>query len=100
MALVPIREEHAEYCAGLAQRLRAETFRVHAMLEPGHMNRKIKQAQHDQVPFMLIAGDRERDEGTVAVRRRGTREQEVVPFEDFLALVRELRSTRSLDLLR
>ena len=47
---------------------------------------------------MLIAGDRERDDGTVTIRRRGTREQAVVPFEQFLDLVRRLRESRSLEL--
>jgi threonyl-tRNA synthetase len=62
------------------------------------MNKKIKSAQQDQVPFMLIAGEREAAEGTVALRRRGTRDQEDVPFDAFLDLVRRLRSTRSLTL--
>ncbi len=56
-------------------------------------------AQHHHVPFLLIAGEREAADGTVAVRRRGTREQDVMPFESFLALARELRSARSLDLV-
>ena len=47
------------------------------------MRKKIKEAQKDQVPYMLIAGDREAAEGTVAVRRRGTQEQRVLTFEDF-----------------
>jgi threonyl-tRNA synthetase len=98
VALIPIREEHADYCAGLARKLRAEAFRVDAMLEPAHMNKKIKAAQQDQVPFMLIAGEREAADGTVALRRRGTRDQEVVPFEGFLDLARRLRSTRALTL--
>ncbi|MDP6538481.1 MAG: threonine--tRNA ligase [Planctomycetota bacterium] len=98
VALIPIREEHAECCGALSERLRGELFRVDAMLSAGHMNKKIKEAQQRQVPFMLIVGDREVEEGTVTVRRRGTREQETLAAEDFLALVRELRSTRSLDL--
>ncbi|MEM9381501.1 MAG: His/Gly/Thr/Pro-type tRNA ligase C-terminal domain-containing protein, partial [Planctomycetota bacterium] len=81
----------------LAERLEQELFRVEAMLDAGHMNKKIKQAQKEQTPYMLIAGEREAAEGTVAVRRRGTREQSVVPFEDFLAMIRELRATRSLE---
>ena len=98
VALIPIREEHAEYCKKLEQRLQTELFRVDAMLEPAHMNKKIKEAQSQKVPFMLIAGDREAADGTVAVRRRDTREQEVVPFEQFLELIKRLRSTRALDL--
>jgi len=63
------------------------------------MNNKIKEAQHLQIPFMLIAGDREAAEGTVAVRRRGTREQQVMPFAEFKALLGRLRETRSLELV-
>jgi threonyl-tRNA synthetase len=98
VALIPIREQHADYCKQLEGRLQQELFRVEAKLAPGHMNNKIKEAQHEKVPFMLIAGDREAQEGTVAVRRRDTREQQVMPFEQFLALIRDLRARRALDL--
>ncbi|HUR28525.1 MAG TPA: threonine--tRNA ligase, partial [Planctomycetota bacterium] len=59
VALIPIREEHADYVRGLAQKLRSNLFRVECMDDPGHMNKKIKEAQHAQIPFMLIAGERE-----------------------------------------
>ena len=98
VAVIPIREEHADYCLGLAKQLEAELFRVDCKDETGHMNKKIKQAQHAQVPFMLIAGEREAESGTVAVRRRGTRDQEIMRFEDFLELIRGLRASRSLTL--
>ncbi|MCB9914241.1 MAG: threonine--tRNA ligase [Planctomycetes bacterium] len=98
VAVIPIREEHADYCATLADRLTREPFRCDFMAEPVHMNKKIKEAQHRQVPFMLIAGEREQEDGTVAVRRRGTREQVVMPFEDFLELARRLKQTRALGL--
>lgn len=98
VALIPIREEQAEYCSKLEERLRGELFRVEARTEPGHMNKKIKQAQRAQIPFMLIAGEREQEEGCVAIRRRGTREQEVVKVEEFLDLARRLRAERSLEL--
>ncbi len=95
VALIPIREEHADYCRELDARLKAELFRSDCKDDPAHMNKKIKQAQRDQVPFMLIAGEREQADGTVAIRRRGTREQEVVPFDEFLALIRRLRGERA-----
>ncbi|MFT5155276.1 MAG: threonyl-tRNA synthetase, partial [Planctomycetota bacterium] len=98
VAVIPIREEHAEYCRGLAKRLEGELFRVDCKDETGHMNKKIKQSQQAQVPFMLIAGEREAESGTVAVRRRGTRDQEVVDFEEFMKLIRDLRASRSLTL--
>ncbi len=98
IAVIPIREEHTPYCTELEAQLKAAGFRVDAMLEPGHMNNKIKQAQNQRTPFMLIAGEREAAEKTVAVRRRDTREQEVMKFDDFLALARALRDGKRLDL--
>ena len=98
VALIPIREEHAAYCRELESRLQQERFRVRAMVEPGHMKSKIKQAEHEKIPFMLIAGEREAAEGTVTVRRRHTQAQETLPFDRFLELARRLRTERSLDL--
>jgi threonyl-tRNA synthetase len=98
VALIPIREEHTPYMQKLEVALKAEDFRVDAMFEPAHMNKKIKEAQLSKIPFMLIAGEREAAEGTVAIRRRDTREQEVMSFEKFMDLVRRLRSQRALDL--
>jgi threonyl-tRNA synthetase len=98
VALIPIREQHADYVRELAGILRAEQFRVGCMDEPSHMNKKIQQAEKAKTPYMLIAGDREVAERTVAVRRRGSREQTVVPFDKFHALVRGLRASRSLEL--
>jgi len=98
IAVIPIREEHAPYCQELESQLKAEGFRVDAMLEASHMNNKIKQAQRERVPFMLVVGEREAAEKTVTVRRRDTREQETIPFDQFFALVRDLRNRRRLDL--
>ena len=98
VAVIPIREEHSSYARSVADRLQSELFRVDAMLEPSHMNKKIKEAQHQKVPFLLIVGEREAQDGTVAVRRRDTREQDVVPLERFLGLARDLRARRALDL--
>ena len=98
IALIPIREEHAAYCDGLAERLCAEGFRVDNRDASSHMNKRIKEAQKLQVPFMLIAGEREAEEGTVAVRQRGTRDQDEIAFEDFLTQVRALRASRALEI--
>ena len=99
VAVIPIREEQSEYCLGLEEELQQAGLRVDCMVAPGHMNKKIKEAQHRQVPFMLIVGERETQEGTIALRRRGTREQEEMAFGDFLELVTRLRASRSAELV-
>jgi threonyl-tRNA synthetase len=95
IALIPIREQHAEYAQELARALRAERFRVDCMDQPGHMNKKIQTAEKARVPFMLVVGDREAAQRAVTLRRRGSREQESLSFEEFAALARRLRETRS-----
>ncbi|MHC4375794.1 MAG: threonine--tRNA ligase [Planctomycetota bacterium] len=97
VAVIPIREEHGDYARELTQKLLDEDFRVDCMDAPTHMNKRIKEAQGAQVPYMLIVGEREREEGTCAVRPRGTRNQQVMPFEEFLDLARRLRAERSLE---
>ena len=98
VALIPIREEQADYCRELERQLLERMARVDCMTAPGHMNKKIKEAQKHKVPFQLIVGDREVEENTVAIRRRGTREQEVVPFAEFLELFDRLVETKSREL--
>ena len=98
IALIPIREEHADYCRELEAKLQAELFRVDAMVQAGHMNKKIKEARNQKTPFMLIAGGQEVEDGTVTVRTRGVEEQVTMKFEEFLDLARRLRDSRSMDL--
>ncbi len=97
VAVIPIREEHAPYARAVAKELFAEQFRVRCMDEPTHMNKRIKTAQHDRVPFLLVVGGREAEDGTVAVRPRGERGQRTMPSAEFAQLARQLRATRALD---
>jgi threonyl-tRNA synthetase len=62
------------------------------------VNKKIKESQHDRVPFMLIAGGQEVEAGTVTVRQRDKAEQETVPVDTFLARARALVESRALEL--
>ena len=100
VALIPIRESHAEYCRGLARELERDGLRVACMDDATHMNKKIKEAAHDKVPFLLIAGDREQADRTVTVRQRDETEQETVPFDSFRERARRLKATRALELGR
>jgi threonyl-tRNA synthetase len=98
VAIVPIREEHGDYARDLAARLRRELFRVRCLDEPTHMNKRIKTAKQERVPLLLIVGAREADEGTCAVQPRGDRGQRVMPFDELVALARDLRERRALEL--
>jgi threonyl-tRNA synthetase len=98
IALIPIREAHADYCRELAALLGAEGLRVQCMDDAVHMNKKIKEATHEKVPFLLIAGEREVAERSVTIRQRDKEQQESVPFADFLERARALQRSRTLTL--
>jgi threonyl-tRNA synthetase len=98
VALIPIREQHAEYCRELTGLLGSEGLRVQCLDDVGHMNKKIKEATHEKVPYLLIAGDREVAERTVTVRQRDLQQQTTLPFERFREHARELQRQRALTL--
>jgi threonyl-tRNA synthetase len=98
VALIPIREEHAEYCREVADELRRAGLRIDCLDQPAHMNKKIKQARRDKVPFLLIAGDREKEDRTVTVSTRGQEEQESMSTAAFAERAAALVASRALGL--
>lgn len=68
--LIPIADRHIEYARAVADDLRAAGLRVEVDERNERMNAKIRDAQLQKVPYMLIVGDREREAGAVAVRTR------------------------------
>ena len=63
------------------------------------MNAKIREAQLQKVPYMLVVGDREQDNGTVAVRLRSGENLGAMPIAEFETLMQRIVSKRSLDLV-
>jgi threonyl-tRNA synthetase len=70
MIVLPIADRHAEYAKDVAARLNKAGFRVETDLRQEKIGYKIREAQLQKVPYMLVAGDREMAEGTVSVRSR------------------------------
>ncbi len=68
--VIPIASRHLGYAESVADRLRASGLRVAVDSRDDRMNAKIRDAQLQKVPYMLIVGDREAEAGTVAVRVR------------------------------
>ena len=73
-------------------------MRATADLGSERMNAKIRNAQLMKVPYMLVVGDREREQGTVALRKRDGSRQNDLPVDEFLALVEGRIATRSAEL--
>ena len=68
--VIPIADRHVPYARTMAAELRGQGFRVHVDERGERMQAKIRDAQLQKTPYMLVAGDREADAGTAAVRLR------------------------------
>ena len=86
--ILPITDRAAEYADQVSARLNALGYRVETDHRSEKIGFKIREAQLEKVPYMLIVGDKEVESGEVAVRnRRG--EQEVLSFDAFQAKLKE-----------
>ena len=98
VAVIPVGADFAGYAAEVAAELKKSGLRARAMLSDERMNAKIRDAQNQKVPYMLVVGARERDEGTVAVRIRDGRQLPPQKVAEFAAYATGLIAERSLEL--
>jgi threonyl-tRNA synthetase len=96
--VIPITAEHNSYAAHLAQQLREQGVRAEADLSSERMNAKIRDAQLMKVPYMLVVGDQEVANQTVALRKRDGSRINDLPAAQFVALVQAKIADRSLTL--
>jgi threonyl-tRNA synthetase len=96
VAVLPITDRVNEYAAGIATQLRAAHLRVEANLRSEKIGAKIRDAQMQKVPFMLVLGDREMEQGTVAVRERVQGDIGVMSPADFTVMAQRLVESRAL----
>jgi threonyl-tRNA synthetase len=83
VAVIPIADRHLEYAQSVAQRLQAGCLRVRLDDSPERMNAKIRKAQLERIPYMLVVGDREAEAGAVAVRLRNGKDLGAIPLGEF-----------------
>jgi threonyl-tRNA synthetase len=88
--LVPIKDSHNEYAQQFARELKSLGFRVDVDSRNESMGLKTREAQIAKIPFSLVAGDREMEQGQFAVRKYGERESKVLTRAEVLELFREL----------
>jgi threonyl-tRNA synthetase len=93
--IVPIADRHLEYAESVAGQLRRSGFRVEVDARREKMQAKIRDAQAQQVPYMLVVGDRDQQGGTVSVRERRQGDLGPQPVSEFLASLIERRTTRT-----
>jgi threonyl-tRNA synthetase len=91
---IPIAERHNDYLAGIAAQMREQGIRVEVDDSDDRMQKKIRNAQLQKVPFMVIAGDNDVEAGAVSFRYRDGRQDNGVPIAEAIARVAEAVASR------
>jgi threonyl-tRNA synthetase len=98
IAMIPITDKHLAYAKEVAVELKKAGLRVEVDESNNRMNAKIRNAQLQKVPYMLVVGDREIENGTVAVRTRDNEDRGAIPLAEFKRLSLDLVESKSLKL--
>ncbi len=85
--LLPITDRNNEYTDKLLADMKAKGIRCEADKRQEKTGYKVREAQMQKIPYMLVIGDKEQADGTVAVRRRDGNATEVMPAEQFIEMV-------------
>lgn len=96
ITVLPITDRINEYAEAVGKELKDAGYRVEINLKSDKIGAKIRDAQLQKVPFMLILGDQERDENVIAVREKVKGDVGKITLGEFKELVGRLKSTRSL----
>ena len=93
--VMPITDRTADYAKAVADKLSALGVRVETDLRNEKIGYKIREAQMQKLPYMLVVGDKEAEAGTVSVRTRGGVDLGAMPLDDFAAKITEEIKTRA-----
>jgi threonyl-tRNA synthetase len=93
--VIPIADRHNAYAADVAQRLRNAGLRAIVDDTSERMNSKIRAAQLDKIPYMLVVGDREAEAGAVALRLRNGEDAGAVPVDTFIETASSIVRSKS-----
>ena len=97
MSVIPIAEAHEAYAADVTKRLKEEGFRVEMQPATETLGARIRKAQNEKIPYMLVTGEKEIQSKQVAVRSRSKGDLGPVGLEELIVKLREAVRTRSID---
>ena len=94
--VIPISEKHAEYAAKVLAELDAAGIRAEVDTRNEKMGYKIREAQLQKIPYMLVVGDKEAESGTVSLRSRRAGDEGALALSNFISNIREEIDSRAL----
>ncbi len=89
VVILPISEKYMEYAQKVRAALDEQDIRCYIDERSEKTGRKIRDAETAKVPYMLIVGEKEEEDGTVSVRRHGNINDGIMPLDDFVTLIRK-----------
>ena len=87
---LPVTDRASDYCADLARKLNDQGYRAEVDYRNEKIGKKIREAQLEKVPYMVVVGDRDMEDGTVSPRHRSAGDLGAMPFADFEALLKKV----------
>ncbi len=96
ITVLPITDRINDYAERIAKNLKEAGFRVETNLKSDKIGAKIRDAQINKVPFMIVLGDKELEENKIAVRERTRGDLGAMPLEEFIEMARRLKETRAI----
>ena len=92
---LPVTDRAADYCADAAKALESQGFRVEVDYRNEKIGKKIRDAQMEKVPYMVVVGDRDMENGTVSPRHRADGDLGAMSLDAFAALLREVVDSKA-----
>ena len=92
---LPVTDRAADYCADAAKALEAQGFRAEVDYRNEKIGKKIRDAQVEKVPYMVVVGDRDMENGTVSPRHRVDGDLGAMSLDEFTALLREVVDSKA-----
>ena len=92
---LPVTDRAADYCADAAKALEAQGFRVEVDYRNEKIGKKIRDAQMEKVPYMVVVGDRDMENGTVSPRHRSDGDLGAMSMDEFTALLRDVVDSKA-----
>ena len=87
--IIPVTDDHKEYALNVEKQLKSNDIRTKTDIKPGKLNGKIKNAQLEKIPYMIIIGEKEIEEQNISIRDRLQGNQGTSTIDDFIKKIKK-----------
>lgn len=94
MRIIPISDKHIDYADEVCAKLKGEGFKANVDGRSETMQSRIRDAELEKVPYVLVVGDKEKDNDTVSVRPNGQKDQGMIDLEEYIKIMKKERKEK------